>query len=224
MSLLAKSLLCLAVLLPQQAAPRSVPVGEEPRHKVVFENAYVRVIDAVVPPGDVTLYHTHTEDNVPIAISGGKMRTQVLDKDPTESTIETGGIWWAKASYTHQITNIGQTTLRFIDAEVLASPPGTSAAAPLGDVPGMKLEIENEKVRIYRVKLAPGQSTGMHTHTRARLNVVVTAGKLGSKTGDGERRVADVAAGAYLWHDGVVSHSIDNAGDTPFEGVEIEWK
>jgi quercetin dioxygenase-like cupin family protein len=223
MFLLARSFLCLLVLFPQ-AAQQSVPVGEEPRHKVVFENKYVRVIDAVVPPGDVTLYHTHTEDNVPIAISGGKMRTQVLGAEPTESTIQTGGIWWAKASYTHQITNVGQTTLRFIDAEVLASPPGTSAAPPLGEVPGMKLEIENEKVRIYRVKLAPGQSTGMHTHSRARLNVAVTAGKLGSTTGDGPRRVADVEAGGFLWYEGVVSHSIDNVGDTPFEGVEIEWK
>jgi quercetin dioxygenase-like cupin family protein len=224
MSLLAKSFLCLAALLPQQAAPQSVPVGEEPRHKVVFSNKYVRVIDAVVPPGDATLYHTHSEDNVPVAISGGTMRTQILGAEPTESTIQTGGIWWAKASYSHQITNVGQSTLRFIDAEVLASPPGTSAAAPLGDVPGMKLEIENEKVRIYRVRLEPGQSTGAHTHARARLSVAVTAGKLGVKTGDGPREVVDVEAGGFVWNEGAVSHSLDNAGDAVFEGVEIEWK
>jgi quercetin dioxygenase-like cupin family protein len=225
MSLLAKSLLCLAVFLPQ-AAPQSVPVGDEPRHQVVFSNKYVRVIDARVPVGDVTLYHTHSEDNVPIAISGGRMRTQVLDKEPTESTIQTGGIWWAKASYTHQITNIGDTPLRFIDAEILAPSPTPSTAPPLENVKGMTLEIENEKVRIYRVKLGPGESTSPHTHARARLDVAITAGKLAATLGKPKKGVVEVKPGEHAWHEAgsETRHAIENAGDTVFEAVEIEWK
>ncbi|HKS41181.1 MAG TPA: hypothetical protein VJX74_11275 [Blastocatellia bacterium] len=53
---------CAAVLsLPLQTA---VMVLNEPRHHVKFENEYVRVIDASMPLGDTTLFHTHPLDNV----------------------------------------------------------------------------------------------------------------------------------------------------------------
>ena len=68
------------VALPLQSA---VPVLNEPRHHVKFENKYVRVIDASVPIGDATLFHTHSIDNVPIAISGGKLKTQLAGHFPT---------------------------------------------------------------------------------------------------------------------------------------------
>lgn len=32
----------------------AVPVYEEPRHRLVFQNRYARVLDVVIPPGDTT--------------------------------------------------------------------------------------------------------------------------------------------------------------------------
>ena len=37
----------------------AVAVEQEPQHKVVFKNDYVRIIDAQLPPGYVTLNHRH---------------------------------------------------------------------------------------------------------------------------------------------------------------------
>jgi len=222
MTALARSLLCLIALLPQQAV-RSVPVGDEPRHHVVYSNDYVRVIDAVVPPGDVTLYHTHSKDNVPVAISGGKMRTQVLGGEPTESDVPTGGIWFARETYTHQITNVGEGALRFIDAEILATPPGSKPGPALEGVPGLKLEIDNPRVRVYRVRLESGQSTGEHTHSAATLCVAITAASMEVASGGASRKV-DVKAGGYDWHAESLTHSLSNTSDETYEGVEIEWK
>jgi quercetin dioxygenase-like cupin family protein len=222
-STLLKSLLCLLAVLPQ-AAERSVPVAEEPRHRVVFSNEYVLVIDAVVPPGDATLYHTHSEDNVPVAISGGRMRTEVLGGAASESDVPTGGVWFARASYTHKITNVGRTPLRFIDAEILRSPGGPADAKPLDAAPGTKLEIENERARVYRMTLAPGQSTGRHVHALAGLSVAVTAGKV-AITSDGKgREVVEVKAGEFAWRGSAGAHSVENVGDAPFEAIEIDWK
>ena len=36
-----------------------MPVYEEPRHKIVLLNQYVRLIDVNIPPHDTTLYHRH---------------------------------------------------------------------------------------------------------------------------------------------------------------------
>lgn len=53
----------VAACLLLAALQTGVPVTEEPRHRVVFTNGYVRVIDASLPVGDVTLFHTHDLDN-----------------------------------------------------------------------------------------------------------------------------------------------------------------
>ncbi|HVF86376.1 MAG TPA: hypothetical protein VM866_02250 [Pyrinomonadaceae bacterium] len=190
----------------------------------MFSNKYVRVIDAEVRAGDTTLFHTHIEDNAPVAISGGRMRTEVMGGKVSESSVETGGVWFARGSYTHKISNIGPTPLRFVDAEVLASPGIASSDPPLDKVPGLKLEMENERVRIYRVKLTPGQSTGMHSHALAGLDVAITRGKVAVISGDRKREAIETKPGGFSWRGGAGDHSIENVGQSIYEAVEIEWK
>ena len=37
-----------------------VPVHQEPRHHLVFDSDAIRVLDIQIPPGDTTLFHTHS--------------------------------------------------------------------------------------------------------------------------------------------------------------------
>jgi quercetin dioxygenase-like cupin family protein len=216
--------LLVVVLLFSQTGPKVVPVGEEPRHHVVFENKYVRVIDAAIPPGDTTLFHTHSVNNIPVVIAGGNLRTEILGGKITESSVETGGAWFAPATYTHSISNIGKTPVRFIDAEILSAPPAASTATNTGTVPGRTLVLENEQVRIYSVKLARGQSTGLFTHTRPVLQVEVTGGRISVKHRDSSSSVMQVKPGEFHWTEKSETRSITSAGDSPYQAVEIEWK
>ena len=131
---LALGLLCTASPLLAQTI---VPVEQEPVHTVVFENALVRVIDAALPVGHATLYHTHSRDNVPVAVAGGRVATIVLGREAVESTVKTGQVSFAAGGYTHIVRNVGPTPLHFIDVELLTSAPAaapapaTTAAAPL---------------------------------------------------------------------------------------------
>jgi len=202
----------------------SVPVGEEPRHHIKFENKYVRVIDAVIAPGDTTLFHTHSRDNVPICINGGKLRTEVMGGQTADSTAETGRVTFAKASYTHRITNMNTTTVRFIDAEVIGSPESTASPSSLGDVPDHTLVFENDRVRAYRLIIEPGQSTGLHSHALSFLNVVVSPGKLVLEQPGKRDETMDLQPGTFAWHEGPLRHSLKNAGATRFEAIDIEWK
>jgi exodeoxyribonuclease-3 len=52
------------------ASSRSV--DQEPQHKVVLKNDFVRIIDATLPPGYVTLNHTHAVDNVSVTVANGR--------------------------------------------------------------------------------------------------------------------------------------------------------
>ena len=60
-----------------------VPVEQEPHHRVVFENQYVRVLDVVVGPGETTLFHRHSIDNIPIILTDADNKTQFAGKDWT---------------------------------------------------------------------------------------------------------------------------------------------
>jgi mannose-6-phosphate isomerase-like protein (cupin superfamily) len=211
------------VLLLVAGFQSAVPVGEEPRHHVKFQNEYVRVIDASVPVGDATLFHTHLLDNIPVVISGGKLRTEPKGGVTRDSSVVTGGISFAAGSYTHRITNIGDTPLRFIDAEILSSPGSPANVTSLERIPGHTLEMENQRVRIYRILLDPGQSTGKHTHQLSGLSVAVSGGKVAIEQG-GETEIAEFKPGDFRWHSGSRIHSLRNVGKTRFEAFDIEWK
>src|SRR3954463_13842985 len=66
------SILALSV----QAAEKPVPVVEEPMHKPVFENEYVRVIDVQVPPGATTLYHIHVIPSIVFYLTKSTNRSE----------------------------------------------------------------------------------------------------------------------------------------------------
>jgi quercetin dioxygenase-like cupin family protein len=229
----------LLTLCAAAGAQAPVPVSEEPRHRVVFENAYVRVIDALVPPGEVTLFHTHTRDNVPVAISGGRLRTEIAGSETRDSEVETGAAWFARGGYTHRIENIGATPARFLDAELLdASPPVAVAGVP--ELAAHVLEVENERVRIYRVVIHPGDAVGPHTHVLPWLGVAVRP-SLSADTGEraGVRGHASPSSGAesgtssqsatrtplpFEWHEAGRAEPYRADAGAAREWVEIEWK
>ncbi|HUE43871.1 MAG TPA: hypothetical protein VMP12_09915 [Candidatus Sulfotelmatobacter sp.] len=99
-----------------------VPVEQEPHHRVIFENQYVRVLDVVVKPGETTLFHKHSIDNVPIILTDADNRTQFAGKDwgPTPAKAKSVGfIPGAERPYVHRINNQGSTVFHVIDVEVL---------------------------------------------------------------------------------------------------------
>lgn len=99
-----------------------VPVEQEPHHRVVFENQYVRVLDVVVGPGETTLFHRHSIDNVPIILTGADNRTQFAGKDWTPTPAKAGSVGFipgAAKPYVHRISNQGTTAYHVIDVEVL---------------------------------------------------------------------------------------------------------
>ena len=212
-------MLLLAVFSSAARPQDVVPVSEEPQHFLVFQNRYVRVIDARLPPGYVSLYHLHAEDNVPVAIHGGSIEVQPLGGEPNRVESETGSVSFAPGGFSHRVSNRGESLVRYIDAEVLATPQGGSAvqADPLAK---HQLELENDRVRVYRLRLASGSTSPTHRHSGPVLEVFVT--------GDRIRRNAAAALsfepGAFQWFEDGAIPATESAGLLALEIVEIEWK
>jgi quercetin dioxygenase-like cupin family protein len=99
-----------------------VPVEREPHHHVVFENQYLRLLDVVVPPGEMTLFHTHSLDNVAVLLADTTLKNQNPGEDWTERPITHGSVGFrtgTKTPYTHRIMNTGAVVFHVMDVEIL---------------------------------------------------------------------------------------------------------
>ena len=213
--------------LSAQSQQTAVPVEQEPRHRTVFQNKYVRIHDCVIPPGDITLFHTHSFDNVATVVSGGKLREEIPGKAPTVRFPPTGNIRFTKgtnAPYTHRLENIGTTPLRFVDAEVHASSASPGAPAALDAVPGHKLVVENDRMKVYHVSIDPKQATGIRSRTLPWLRISISQSMISIHQPGKPPETLETKPGDYRWHEGGTTDSLENIGSTRYEATEIEWK
>jgi beta-alanine degradation protein BauB len=86
----------------------------------------------------------------------------------------------------------------------------------------VKVEFENDKVRILRARYAPHERLEMHSHP-ARLAVQITSGTLRIFTPDAKSSDSPRNAGEFFWRE-PTRHAVENPGDTPLELIEVDMK
>jgi len=220
-----KALLCLAavsLLGPLSPQDKAVPVEEEPNHKSVFKNDYVQAFRVTLQPGQNTLMHIHSHDDVAVRLSDATVAQEALGKPVGPPETVHPGIVTARdnetANLTHRVLNIGKTVFDVIDIQILQRPPGdlTDALMPPA--------AENPKMRAYRYELAPGASSAQHTHSRPYLILAATDLDLRMTAPDGTSMDHPIKAGDMHWVDSSVTHVLTNRGSQKGVIVEIELK
>lgn len=221
--LLAFVLTPIGTLSQSNSAGSPVEISGEPRHHPKFENEFVRVLDVTVPAGDATLWHVHRNDNVVVTLAGASLRLEKVGAPTAEVQWKVGDVNFGKAIYTHRAINIGTTPFHNLTIELLKSPAVTANEA--SESTARQPILENERVRVYRVALEPGQWTTMHTHTLPGLAVSILTSEIEVTTkGKAMPDRLMLPAGDVRWRSGSVTHSIKNVGQTRFVGVDIELK
>jgi hypothetical protein len=101
--------------IQQPSQPMVVPVEREPQHHPVFSNAVLAVLEVRFPPGYVSLFHTHSNDNVSVRLETGPTRTDTLDSAGVEQTAPVGRVVFNSASppYTHRVANAARRPFGF---------------------------------------------------------------------------------------------------------------
>jgi len=114
MAIAAGGLLLLAL---SQGAPAQDPaVVNAKTIRVKLENSRVRVLEAVLRPGDKENLHSHPA-YVIYVISGGKVRTHAVDGTTTETELAAGDTIY-RDPITHWAENVGTTTIRLVLVEL----------------------------------------------------------------------------------------------------------
>ena len=209
-------------LFAAQESSAPVPVEQEPNHHLLLKNDSLLVLRVTLQPGERSLYHIHSVDDVAVWL-GHSSAAQQLPGEPEGPSVEQkpGNISLRtlhETPFTHRVHNVGPGLFDVLDVELLRRPEHPSAAVA-GPVAG-----ENPSARVYKWTLAPGGVTPMHTHERPYLIVAVTGFPLKMTAPDGQSTTHDVKPGDFHWVSTKVTHSLANAGNEEGQIVEIELK
>jgi quercetin dioxygenase-like cupin family protein len=94
---------------------------------------------------------------------------------------------------------------------------------PLAVDPGhYKVELENDRVRVLRIKFRPGEKSVMHGHP-ATVTIFLGDASFRFTYPDGKTEDGTVTAGEVMYFD-ALQHLPENTGDKPFEVIAVELK
>ena len=200
-----------------------IPVYEEPRHKLAFENDHAMILNVYLPPGYVSLYHEHRIDLLYVTVVGTKVWAEPLGGERREADVKTGDLRFSSDNHglphVHRVGNIGTTPFHVVGIGIKDR---VSADTPIleGNTGAMALVMEKPHASVYRIRLQPGEKTGQHTHHLPYTRVYLSAGGVLDSDGNMQR----VEAGDFLWQAGGESHGYENAGDNEITIIEMLWR
>ncbi len=207
-------------------AQQSVPIEKEPMHRLKFENEFVRLFDVLVPAGESTKYHVHLYDGVSVRVSNAQIIDEAISGEKKPFDIKYGAATFGTRSSpeTHRVVNGGKSDFRNIFIEILAGKNAMTARPYPVLSDGHVILIDNDRVRVNRLVLKPGESSKLHTHQLHGLGIILYDSKVELTTPDGTKRRLEAKAGDHVWQNAGTTHIIKNIGSTVFEAIDIELK
>ena len=128
-----------------------VQVKMEPRHKNVFENTYLRLLDVHIAPRDTTMFHIHSTPSFFLIFTNTLVGVQKKGLDWTTSQNVAGESWYQSFlndTLIHRVTNCDTVPFHVTDMEILAS---YNKSRPIKPMP-IEVLFENENVIAYAAR------------------------------------------------------------------------
>lgn len=101
--------------------------------------------------------------------------------------------------------------------------PPPAVLDPLLSAPeNYKLLLENDLVRVFDVRIQPGEKLRLHANGPSVI-YVLNDGRMQHTYEDGTTKVKTAVSGAIVW-DEAEAHETTNVGDTDIHSIKIELK
>jgi quercetin dioxygenase-like cupin family protein len=217
------SLIILAVAAPLTLAQDPVSVDAS-HYKVLLDNDQVRVLRIHYNPKELSVMHEHPASVVVFLNDSQAVFTLPDGTKLPNAGGKKGEVRFAESGK-HQPENTGKTPVEAVLVE-LKGRPGTSSAVSLDAVktdPGHhKLEFENDRVRVLRIKLKPGDKSKQHEHPNG-VAIFLTDAQAKFGLADGTIREGGGKRGEANWA-AAEKHTVENASDKAFEVILVELK
>jgi hypothetical protein len=226
-------LLCLVATLAyaplasaQGDTPRVVPVEATSYHVPVFSNDYVTVLNVFIPSQRDSGYHRHSLDSVAVLMSDTPRTNQTQGAEPIARVQQPRGTVtftpYARDPLIHKVAVHGEPPFHNIVVELLAPNAGGFSAGVRPQ--GYAQVLDNERVRVWRLVLEPGQTAPAITQGAPGVRVVVEGGELVESVPGAPDRAMAPRHGEFYWQEAGTTRTVRNVGATRIELVELELK
>ena len=195
---------------------------------IKLENELVRVLFLTDQPRTKTPLHRHEFNRVMIYLDPLELVLRYQDGEVDRQHWRKGQVAWSPGGRMHTGENLIDRTARVVEVELKKPPSGrpfrTTARDPLKvNRKNVKVEFENEYVRVLRCKYRANVREPLHEHlNEGRLTGALDAVELKVTTQGAEDRVATLAAGQSSWSAGPVVHAAQ--ANRAVELIVIELK
>jgi hypothetical protein len=203
-----------------------IPLTLVAQRPVPVENEWAKVIIATTSPGPAGGMHKHDMNRVMVYLDKGAQtivseggKSRVINATP-------GFVDFDPKAGLHTSQNTGGTTFRIVEIELKKE--GGKVTFPKDDMVKVapeiyKVELENNQVRILRVKLAPHQKVPEHEHMLPRVTVPITEVNQAVTTPDG-KTTPSISKPGDATFGGAARHREENTLDKPVEYLMVEFK
>ncbi|MET9894705.1 cupin domain-containing protein [Streptomyces sp. NPDC006465] len=103
-----------------------MPTAAQPT--LQYEDAQIRVTRWDFEPGTATGHHVHAHDYVVVPVTDGRIRALTLDESGTDSVLKAGQSYTRPAGGAHDVVNIGDAHLAFVEIELKHTAPAAPPA------------------------------------------------------------------------------------------------
>ncbi|MEY3058696.1 MAG: hypothetical protein RL000_48 [Bacteroidota bacterium] len=213
--------LSICALLTKVCGQNPVPVYEEPRHKPVFTNEYVRIIQARIIDKDTSLFHIHATPSAFVFVKTAHYENQVLGENWTTPNYPKGYAWYssfAGSPSIHRVAAHPNDEIFAYDVELLSNYLGNSSAKwnPLTK----DTIFISDKAAGYRIQLSK-QNPSFEIKERGPVVAILLSGeRLSIASADKKQVQLKETDYAYLSEN--KKHVLKIDGDNPIEVIIFE--
>jgi quercetin dioxygenase-like cupin family protein len=206
----------------------AVVAVQPPDHGVtwvtVLDNDTVTATRVHMPPGTAGYIDVPSAAIVIVQITAGDVELSE-NGESSRGPRPVGAVTYLPPGAPYRAVNIGKTTFDLLQIKIKPTRE-TAPAAPATDTPPgitRTAVVDNDVVRVVRVRFAPGSREPPHTHPNDLLTMQVTDGKVEIVAGT-ERSSAVRDAGFVQFLPRNVSHAYANADVKAFELLSLSIK
>jgi hypothetical protein len=152
-----------------------LPVRNEPHHKVVLENDYVRLIEVHIKPHDTTLAHIHAAPSVIVFLSKSTIGTQIVGAQPSIADVmpaQTSYAAYDEKPITHRVWNDGDSVFHVMDIELAKKEPAKDSCEIIAQ-PDFHLQIVKTLVHVYTIDVSAQKPSEISISNCAHLLIDV---------------------------------------------------
>ena len=193
-------------------AQRPIPVNNE----------WARVVIATTSPAPKGRMHKHDMNRVMIYLDKGTQRIAQENGAVTDIRANAGDVKWDPKGGLHTSENVGGTTFRIVEIELRKD--GSAVPWPAAVPAGAHIkELENNQVRVLRLKIGPRQKLPEHEHAFPQIIVPLSEVDFAVTSADGTRTSLKGKSGDAIFAQ-PGRHAEENLLDQPVEILLVELK